>query len=96
MWFSNGLVSDIFWLTLFDSLPVFVLNIGNNKLQPRHDNKTATAVGVNTYAIDCKGQILAHVARLFHTFRQKHELKMCESHSCVMSLEKRNLEAMCK
>lgn len=53
-------------------------------------------VRVNAYAFDFKGQILAHLARLFHTFRQKHKLKMCESHSCVISLEKRNPEAMCK
>lgn len=71
--------------------------ISDNKYWLRHDNKTAKAVGVTIYAIDFKGQILAHVTRLFHTFRQnRYELKMCESHSCVMSLEKRNPEAMCK
>lgn len=64
-------------------------------MRPRYDNKAAMVVGVNIYAIDFKGQILAHVAR-FHTFRQKHELKMCETHSCVMNLEKSNPEAMWK
>lgn len=64
---------------------------GNSEFPPlwlREQNKTAVTVRVNVYAIDFKGQSLVHVSLLFHTFRQKHELRMRESHSCVVRLDK--------